>query len=222
MVGALGLGALGWWLQRPVQEAGASEATGNVVSQRDASASRHSVPGPKAGTSSPVTAADTPPSGNAAADSRTDPVASGNRAPRRAAPGSTQPAPLSIESEARVAALVAQVRRDAPVVDDTLALWETEARDPVWSEAMERRFEEVIRSSDALGGLEISTPRCTATVCVINATQGAGTTQNCQRLMQVLHAAPGMADAFVDQRTSVGYFDGIAACVSTFLRPMPA
>ncbi|WP_143704016.1 MULTISPECIES: hypothetical protein [Luteimonas] len=147
------------------------------------------------------------------------------------APATTLPAagprPLSTEGERRIADTIAYTRVHDIEFDDMQTLLEHDARDAVSADAIEGRIVEHMRVHGArYSGLEIAPPRCTDTLCSLNATALPGLTTDAahadaQALFRGMYAEPWFRESLGDPTLMVTIRDGAVVYVSTFLREPP-
>ena len=102
------------------------------------------------------------------------------------------------------------LRKSDPLFDDLYKLLESEGRDENWSSIIEDSFNASLRANGrGYGGLEVSEPRCSKSICYISAVARPGTSSRSsnsdwQRLIQSAYTEPWFAEKFVDASTTLG------------------
>jgi len=227
---AVTVGALFWWWA--VREPGTTgDHRGGAIAASSADiAQAPEDAGPSnAAAQAPMAGGGVSPADSTASVPRTPdgaPVRTGDPGPTAAPAGG--PRPMSADNERRVAEAIPDMRLRDDHMDDLYTLLEGEGREPAWSDAAEERLAEFLRTHGAgYVALEVSPPRCSATVCEMTAVArpGSGTdvpNANWQRLLGEMYGQDWFQRDFVDQRMTMTIVDGSALYVTTFMRAEPS
>ncbi|MBN6150881.1 hypothetical protein JR065_11055 [Xanthomonas sp. AmX2] len=134
---------------------------------------------------------------------------------------------LSAISEAnmkRVGAMQADLGGGESLFKDLHALHQMEGRDAEWSPQVEANLDTHLRSNaDAYGGLEVSAPTCSKTLCYMSAVVKPGVSPKAanadwQTLVTSAYGEPWFRDSFSDAHTVLGGDANGTIYISVFLR----
>lgn len=134
---------------------------------------------------------------------------------------------LSAISEAnmkRVGAMQADLGGGESLFKDLYALHQMEGRDEAWSPQVEANLDTHLRSNaDAYGGLEVSAPTCSRTLCYMSAVVKPGVSPKAanadwQTLVTSAYGEPWFRDSFSDAHTALGGDANGTIYISVFLR----
>lgn len=132
----------------------------------------------------------------------------------RSGPAPLGPAPLTAENEQRLLAFVEERAMEDAQLRDYLTRIATEERDKEWADAVEGQLQISIREKGAgFTALQVGTPTCTLTVCMLQATGGLSTgaaNADWQTLINSVASEPWFQQNFGDIRTTItGDLNGI-------------
>jgi hypothetical protein len=177
----------------------------------------------RSGTQDPFRSGASPDGGSVSGTNAGDASSSGRESPQSMT--STEwPSPISREGQVRVTAMGEDLRKADPLFNDLYTLLETEGRDANWSSTIEDSFNASLRANGrGYGGLEVSEPRCSKSICYISAVVRPGASAKAnntdwQRLILNAYNEPWFAENFVDARTTVGGDKRGAIYISFFER----
>ena len=134
----------------------------------------------------------------------------------------TGPRPLTQENEQRLQSFAGELASDSATFRDYLDLSEREARDPDWSDRVERLIlESILRNGARFTTLQMSRPYCSQTICTLTATGGLNTQEassDWQRLMSLVMNEPWFRQYFVDAVSHVKMDQAGAMYIMFFIR----
>jgi hypothetical protein len=138
--------------------------------------------------------------------------------------GAASLSPISEANMKRVRAMQADLGQGESLFRDLQALHDMEGRDEEWSSRVEAYLDTHVRSKAvAYGGLEVSAPNCSRTLCYMSAVVKPGVSPTAanadwQTLVTSAYGEPWFRDSFSDAHTVLGGDANGTIYLSVFIR----